>query len=161
MLRLGRMDKCENDNSEYGDQDFFIHGFLLDDLIRSRQHIRWNRQTDLLCRFEIDHELELGRLLHWEIGGFGSFQDLVHVHSRTAIEVSGVRPVGHETTLIDKRLVWVTRIRTGLTGVPTALTHRRTRTRTAISLRGFSGSNFRHSVTHSPQFVTPFDRLRL
>jgi len=23
------MDKCENDNSEYGDQDFFIHGFLL------------------------------------------------------------------------------------------------------------------------------------
>src|SRR4029077_19333190 len=29
LLRFGWMDKYENDNSEYGDQDFFIHWFLL------------------------------------------------------------------------------------------------------------------------------------
>ena len=39
-------------------------GFLrsLDDLVRSRQHIRRNRQADLLRRFEVDNQLELGRL---------------------------------------------------------------------------------------------------
>jgi hypothetical protein len=30
--------------------------WLLDYLIRSRQHIRRNCQTDLLCRLEIDHK---------------------------------------------------------------------------------------------------------
>jgi hypothetical protein len=29
LLRFGWMHKYENDNSEYGDQEFFIHGFLL------------------------------------------------------------------------------------------------------------------------------------
>src|SRR5262249_22268517 len=45
-------------------------------LIRSRQYIRRNCQADLLGGLEIDHELELHRLLHGEIGGLGSFQDL-------------------------------------------------------------------------------------
>ena len=31
---------------------------LLNDFIRSRQHIRRNRQADLLGGFEVDHELE-------------------------------------------------------------------------------------------------------
>ena len=52
---------------------------LLNDFIRSRQHIRRNRQADLLGGFEIDHELKLLRLLHWKIGGLGAFQDFVHV----------------------------------------------------------------------------------
>ncbi len=37
---------------------------LFDDLVRSRQHIRRNRQADLLGRFQVDDQLELGRLLH-------------------------------------------------------------------------------------------------
>jgi hypothetical protein len=36
----------------------------LDYLIRSCQHIRRNRQADLLCRFQINDELKLLRLLH-------------------------------------------------------------------------------------------------
>src|SRR5215475_9069886 len=35
---------------------------LLDDFIRSRQNVGRNRQTDLFGRFEINHQLELGRL---------------------------------------------------------------------------------------------------
>ena len=46
---------------------------LFDHLIRPRQHVRWNRQADLLGRFQIDDELELRRLLHREIGGLGTF----------------------------------------------------------------------------------------
>ena len=51
---------------------------LLDDFIRPRQHVRRNRQADLLGRLEIDHELKLRRLLHWQIGGLGALQDSVH-----------------------------------------------------------------------------------
>ncbi len=41
-----------------------------------------NRDAELLGRFEIDNQLELGRLLDGEIRRFCSSQDLVHVHSR-------------------------------------------------------------------------------
>ena len=37
---------------------------LSNDLIRPRQYVRWNRQADLLGRFQIDDELELDRLLN-------------------------------------------------------------------------------------------------
>jgi hypothetical protein len=49
-------------------------GFLpsLDHFSRSIQHRLRNRQTDLLGRFQIDHELKLGRLLDRQIGGLGS-----------------------------------------------------------------------------------------
>src|SRR5207253_9504499 len=47
---------------------FTPHSFtrhdLLNHLIRPRQHIGRNRETDLLRRFQIDDELELRRLLH-------------------------------------------------------------------------------------------------
>src|SRR5262245_19354780 len=51
---------------------------LLDNLIRPRQHVGRNRQTDLLCCLEIDHQLELSRLLDRQVGGLGSLQDSVH-----------------------------------------------------------------------------------
>src|SRR5262245_55183180 len=45
---------------------------LLDHPVRSRQHIRRNRQTDLFGGFEINDELKLRRLLDWKIGGLGT-----------------------------------------------------------------------------------------
>ena len=61
-------------------------GFLpsFDHLIRSIQHRLWNRQADLLCRLEINHQLELGRLLHRKISRLGAFKDSVHVSKRRA-----------------------------------------------------------------------------
>ena len=44
--------------------------------IRSRQHVRRNRQADLLGCFQIDDELELRRLLDGKIGGLGAFRIL-------------------------------------------------------------------------------------
>ena len=37
-------------------------------LIRPHQHIRWNRQADLLGRYQIDDELEPHRLLDGQVG---------------------------------------------------------------------------------------------
>ena len=55
----------------------FLIGFLrvccsllFDHLIRSRQHIRWNRQANLLGRLEIDDKLKLRRLLDRKVGRF-------------------------------------------------------------------------------------------
>ena len=54
---------------------------LRNQLIRSREHIRRDRKTYLLCRPEINHQLELLRLLNREIGKLRAFQDSIHVIS--------------------------------------------------------------------------------
>src|SRR5205814_9638079 len=71
-------------------------------LIRSREQVDWNWQTNLFCRFKVNDEFKLRRLLHRQISRFGTFQDLVYVNSRAPIEVIVVRSVEHETALIDK-----------------------------------------------------------
>jgi hypothetical protein len=52
---------------------------LFNHLIRPRQHIRRNRQPDLLRRFQIDDELKLRRLLDREIGRLCVVQNLVNI----------------------------------------------------------------------------------
>ena len=51
--------------------------FLPDHPVRPRQHIGRNRQTDLLRGFQIDRQLELRRLLDWQVGWFRAFENLV------------------------------------------------------------------------------------
>src|SRR5262245_37945454 len=80
FLRLLR--PCANaKRKEYSakskDSDFVLHVFTalstrrsslalfsLDHLIRSYQHVGWDRQADLLRRYQVNHELELRGLLH-------------------------------------------------------------------------------------------------
>src|SRR5262245_29834618 len=64
-----------------------------DHFIRPLKHAAWNRQTDLFCCLEIDDELKLRRLLHWQISRLGTFQYLVNVNSGATIEVSEVVPI--------------------------------------------------------------------
>src|SRR5438046_7294517 len=75
------------------------------DFVCPRQHIRRNREADLLCRLKVNDEFKLRCLLHWQISRFGSFQYLVHVNSRTPIQVIVLHPIGHEATLINKLLL--------------------------------------------------------
>ncbi len=49
------------------------------DFVRSCQHVRWNRQAKCLRGLQIDHELELRRLLHWQLGRLGTFKNSVDV----------------------------------------------------------------------------------
>ena len=53
-----------------------IAAWSLDNLIRSYQHIRRNRQADLLDGFKIDHQVELRRLLDREFRGLAPFKIL-------------------------------------------------------------------------------------
>ena len=49
------------------------------DFVRSCQHVRWNRQAKCLRGLQIDHELELRRLLHRQVGRLGTFKNSVDV----------------------------------------------------------------------------------
>ena len=64
--------------------------------VRPRQHIRRNRQADLLGGFQIDDKLEFRRLLHREIGGLSAFKDLVHIGSGAPVQVGIAHAVAHE-----------------------------------------------------------------
>jgi hypothetical protein len=46
---------------------------LLDDFIRSRQHVRRNRYADLFGCIQVDDQLKLRWLLHRQISGLGTF----------------------------------------------------------------------------------------
>src|SRR5262245_41763024 len=81
----------------------------LDHSIRSRQHIRWNRQTDLLRGFKIDDEFELRRLLYWKVGGLSAFKNLVHVGGGAAVHVSSAYAVGHKPTDFRPEAIWIYR----------------------------------------------------
>src|SRR5438309_10479375 len=103
------MHKYDNDNSEHGDQDFFIHGFLLDDFIRPRQHLRRNRHADLLGGFEIDSKLKLHRLLYGQVSGFSAFEYLIHIHRRAPEVVVRIWPITHEASSFDMYDSWINR----------------------------------------------------
>src|SRR5438309_5982077 len=77
------------------------------DPIRPLEHADWNRQTDLFCRLKVNDKFKLRCLLHRQISRFGTFQDLVDVHSRASVEVIEVSPVGHETAGFHKVILWV------------------------------------------------------
>ena len=47
--------------------------------IRPHQHIRRNRQADLLRSFEIDHEFKLRGLLDGQVGGLCAFWNFVRI----------------------------------------------------------------------------------
>ena len=46
---------------------------ILNHLIRPRQHVRRNREADLLSRFQVDEQLKLRRLLYGNIGWLSSY----------------------------------------------------------------------------------------
>src|SRR5262245_24628400 len=68
---------------------------LFDYLIGDGQHAWRNGQTKRPGGLEVDDELELGRLLHRQIGRLGTFQYFVHVAGSTTIQVRIVRSVSH------------------------------------------------------------------
>src|SRR5262245_60140426 len=75
---------------------------LFDYSVRTRHVVRWDSRTVLLGGLQIDDELELPRLFHWEVGGLRALQYLVD-HRRDSLKRFGrVGPVGHQADAIHK-----------------------------------------------------------
>src|SRR5215475_2452582 len=68
--------------------------------ICSRQDVGRDCETDLLGCLQIDHKFELRWLFDRQIRGLAAFEDLIHVCGGTAVTVSRVRPIRHESTCI-------------------------------------------------------------
>src|SRR5438552_17898977 len=73
----------------------------LNDLVRPLQQRRRDRQPERLGGLEVDHQLELRRLLNGEVARFGALQDLVDEDRRAPLEIGRIRIIGHQATGID------------------------------------------------------------
>src|SRR5215471_624158 len=73
--------------------------------IRPRQHGGWNRDANLLCRFQIDDELKLRRLLYRQIGGLRTFQDLVNISGSTLEQVGIAWGIGQQPPVLH--ILWL------------------------------------------------------
>src|SRR5262249_61877515 len=54
--------------------------------------------TQSPCRFQVDHELELGPLLHRQVGRFCPFEDFVNEAGRAVPHVFDASQIGEQTT---------------------------------------------------------------
>src|SRR5262245_4623002 len=71
---------------------------LFNNLVRPQQQRRRDGEAKGLRGFQIDDQLELGRLLDREVGGFRALEDLVDVRCRASPQLVGVGAVRHEAT---------------------------------------------------------------
>src|SRR5215469_695171 len=77
---------------------------LFDDLVGAAEQRVWDGEAERLGGLEVDDELELCRLLDWQIGRLRTLQDLVHIGCGTPVHVTPVRPVRHEPARFYKLL---------------------------------------------------------
>jgi hypothetical protein len=75
----------------------------LDHPIRSRQHIRRDRQANLLGRFQIDRKLELCRLLNRQVCRLSPFENFVHEVRGAPHRIMTAGGIGNQATVFDKR----------------------------------------------------------
>src|SRR5437870_11193977 len=75
-----------------------------DYLVRPEQNRLRNRYADLLCRLQVEDQLELRRLLDRQIGGLGTFQNFVNVGGGAPEQFGTVRSICHKTTKVHEFL---------------------------------------------------------
>ena len=68
---------------------------LFNHLVRPRQDVRRNRQSDLFGRLQIDDEFKLHRPLYRQIGRLCPFENLVHKVCGTSVHFGIARRIGH------------------------------------------------------------------
>src|SRR4051812_24705770 len=56
---------------------------FVSELLNLQRHI----ETERLCSLEIYHQLELGRLLYWQVGRFGALENLLNIYGSPAKQV--------------------------------------------------------------------------
>ena len=66
---------------------------LFDHLVGAGEYCRRNCKAQRLRGFQIDHQLELGRRLHWEVGRLLAFENAIDITRRTAVWVNCITSI--------------------------------------------------------------------
>ena len=77
------------------DRTSFAWRTLFDHLVSTRLQRQWHGEAERLRGLEVDHRLELGRLLHWKISGLGTPEDSCQRSRRH--DERGQRDLPHRT----------------------------------------------------------------
>ena len=81
----------------------------LDHLVGAREERLRNRQTNCLCSLEVDDQLELCRVLHWQVAELGAPEYPVDVTCRLPELLSRVVAVRNQSTSLGMRSIWIDR----------------------------------------------------
>src|SRR5215472_1563581 len=84
-------------------------GLSLDNLVGEGEQGGGHGKAEQLSGLEIDHELELRRLLDWDIRRLFAFQDFVDKVRCAPIQTPTIRPIRQQSTGLDKFPVVVDR----------------------------------------------------
>src|SRR5215510_5042069 len=76
-----------------------------DHLISSREQGGWHGDTQSLSSLEVNHQIELDRLLDGEIGGLCALEDLVDDRRAAPLQFCEVGAVAHEPALLNESTV--------------------------------------------------------
>lgn len=82
---------------------------LLDHFVRAREENGRNRQPQRLCRFEIDHQFELGRLPDWQLRRFRPSQDRASIDADLPIHLGEAGTIADEAAGPDRLAAFVNR----------------------------------------------------
>src|SRR5262249_38874991 len=74
----------------------------LDHLVGDGEHVGWKYKTERLCGFEVDDQLEFGRLHDRQVGWFGAFENLASVGTALAPAVGEVSCVTDQAASFGK-----------------------------------------------------------
>src|SRR5262245_41497114 len=77
----------------------------LDHLVGEREQVGRNFEAERLCGFDVDRELELGRLLDRKLAWLLPAQDAVDIGRGAPENVVRIGAVRHESSLPDKRAI--------------------------------------------------------
>jgi hypothetical protein len=66
---------------------------LFDLLVGAQQDRFWDREAQRLRSFEVDDQLKLNRILDWQIGWVGAFEDAIDVPCRLVEQSGEINPI--------------------------------------------------------------------
>jgi hypothetical protein len=74
---------------------------LLDHLVGGDKQRVWRGQAERLCGLEVDHQLKLGRELHWQIAGPRTVENLIGEGGEASRACGEADAIADEATVND------------------------------------------------------------
>jgi hypothetical protein len=70
---------------------------LFDDCIGTCRETRWYFEPKCLGGLEVDHKLESGSLINWQIGRLLALKDASDIEAGSPLTVCNIRSIAHQT----------------------------------------------------------------